>query len=134
MITKLKIYGTIGALIVVAAIGLQYLNPRSESPRSERDKKDGVMLTVVFRPEYLPQEDSPVLIEVHLSTGPYLKWNVRTPWPGHLITLRPGESVTLTAFRYTLKYLGCKIHDDGIQVSYDNEPELGRVYCHYVKK
>lgn len=132
MMTKLKMSATMIALVVVAALGYQYLSTSSSS----RDEHDSAVLTVGFVPVRLPTGTNPVDIDVYVwqpeRSGPQ-EYHVHTrvsPW-SMPISATKGTKILFTAHRVgSLQGMHCQVDLPGKpRAAFDDKPRDGLVNC-----
>jgi hypothetical protein len=133
VVTKVKMYGTLIALIMVTAIGFQFINnPKGPSTRNNKD--DNYVLSVKWDPPVLSIQ-LPVLITAKVDGVPVvpLKALHVSPW-GLTMTAEPGAAIELVASSAHpgTSHLDCIIMRNGRSVpggGYDSVPGPGNVRC-----
>lgn len=132
--TKIKVIATTVLLILVAAVGYQYL-----PTRTEQDKENAITVEAIWSPTPLTKSSrSPVILDIYVykpKGGPekygFSRWE--SPF-SYVIYADTGDRVLFSAARHDawLEVLSCSITYHGKQVRFNNKPNDGLVTCDWI--
>lgn len=130
--TKLKIFFTLAALVVVMAYGYQYL-----PSRTEQEQRDALTLIVTFVPLRIGNSDPfPIGIDTYVYGKAPQKYHRDariSPFPMTILGASAGDRILFAAYRDApLVSLTCEIKRHGNRVRYNDKPTSGMVNCDWI--